>query len=292
MAMPATTSNATPDASKRGNIRATRYTPAATMVAAWMRALTGVGPSMASGSHTWKGNWADFPIAPVKRRRAAAVTTAGERRPASTWAKTSWIWKVPVCRKRRRIPMSIPTSPRRVVMKAFLAASAAGAPLVPEPDEEIGAQPHQLPGDVQQEEVVRQHQGEHGGGEEGVGGKIPPEAGLAGHVPPRVHLHQQGHKGHQAHQHQGEGVKEHPPGDPHIPRLEPGEGEGVTPPSRLYPAEEDPPEHPEPAGYGQGGQPRPLPGQDPPEEDDGQEGRGAQGRGQPRPLHGLTTSAG
>ena len=32
--------------------RATMYTPAVTMVAAWISALTGVGPSMASGSHT------------------------------------------------------------------------------------------------------------------------------------------------------------------------------------------------------------------------------------------------
>jgi hypothetical protein len=34
-----------------GALRATRYTPAVTMVAAWIRAETGVGPSMASGSH-------------------------------------------------------------------------------------------------------------------------------------------------------------------------------------------------------------------------------------------------
>ena len=32
--------------------RATIYTPAVTMVAAWIRAETGVGPSMASGSQT------------------------------------------------------------------------------------------------------------------------------------------------------------------------------------------------------------------------------------------------
>ena len=32
--------------------RPTRYTPAATMVAAWISAETGVGPAMASGSHT------------------------------------------------------------------------------------------------------------------------------------------------------------------------------------------------------------------------------------------------
>ena len=39
-----------------GHILATRNTPAATIVAAWIRAETGVGPSMASGSQMWSGN--------------------------------------------------------------------------------------------------------------------------------------------------------------------------------------------------------------------------------------------
>ena len=42
-----------------GCSRATRKTPAATIVAAWIRAEMGVGPCMASGSHTCRGNWAD-----------------------------------------------------------------------------------------------------------------------------------------------------------------------------------------------------------------------------------------
>ncbi len=33
-------------------LRAIMYTPAVTMVAAWISALTGVGPAMASGSQT------------------------------------------------------------------------------------------------------------------------------------------------------------------------------------------------------------------------------------------------
>ena len=49
---------------KRNEVRKSRYTPAVTMVAAWMRAETGVGPSIASGSQTWNGNWADLPAAP------------------------------------------------------------------------------------------------------------------------------------------------------------------------------------------------------------------------------------
>ncbi len=42
--------------SNTGYIRATRKTPAATIVAAWIKAEIGVGPSMASGSQTCNGN--------------------------------------------------------------------------------------------------------------------------------------------------------------------------------------------------------------------------------------------
>ena len=49
---------------KSGAMRTIRYTPAATIVAAWISAETGVGPSIASGSQTWNGNCALFPIAP------------------------------------------------------------------------------------------------------------------------------------------------------------------------------------------------------------------------------------
>ena len=47
----ATTSDESGAIAKRTFERATRYTPAVTMVAAWMTADTGVGPAMASGSH-------------------------------------------------------------------------------------------------------------------------------------------------------------------------------------------------------------------------------------------------
>src|SRR5438132_13251944 len=46
-----TTASDGPAAAKSGIERATRYTPEVTIVAAWMRAETGVGPSIASGSH-------------------------------------------------------------------------------------------------------------------------------------------------------------------------------------------------------------------------------------------------
>ena len=43
------------------------------MVAAWIKALTGVGPSIASGSHTYNGSCADFPVAPMNSRMHATV---------------------------------------------------------------------------------------------------------------------------------------------------------------------------------------------------------------------------
>src|ERR1051325_4870087 len=61
---------------KSGYIRATRKTPAATIVAAWISALTGVGPSIASGNHTCKGNWPDFPTAPQKMQSEITVDPA------------------------------------------------------------------------------------------------------------------------------------------------------------------------------------------------------------------------
>ncbi len=47
--------------SKIGDRRATMNTPAVTMVAAWISAETGVGPSIASGSQVCSRNW---PICP------------------------------------------------------------------------------------------------------------------------------------------------------------------------------------------------------------------------------------
>src|SRR5436190_20782807 len=60
---------------KSGYTRATRNTPAATIVAAWINALTGVGPSIASGNHTCRGNWPDFPAAPQEIRKAVKVAS-------------------------------------------------------------------------------------------------------------------------------------------------------------------------------------------------------------------------
>ena len=54
--------------------RATMYTPAVTIVAAWINADTGVGPAIASGSQVKRGICALLPTAPAKSRSVIKVT--------------------------------------------------------------------------------------------------------------------------------------------------------------------------------------------------------------------------
>src|SRR4249920_2818224 len=70
-----TNDKAVSDSSNSGDMRATMKIPAVTMVAAWISAEIGVGPSIESGSQTCSGNWADLPIAPMNRQMQAAVSS-------------------------------------------------------------------------------------------------------------------------------------------------------------------------------------------------------------------------
>ena len=65
--------SAVSESSNSGDMRATMKMPAVTMVAAWISAEIGVGPSMESGSQTCSGNWADLPIAPMNRQMQTTV---------------------------------------------------------------------------------------------------------------------------------------------------------------------------------------------------------------------------
>ncbi len=66
-----------------GFMRVMRNTPAVTIVAAWINADTGVGPSMASGSQRYSGSCADFPTAPTNNSIAIAVDVDVASAPAS-----------------------------------------------------------------------------------------------------------------------------------------------------------------------------------------------------------------
>src|SRR6185503_11167475 len=74
--MMVTNDSAVSDSSNSGLIRATMKMPAVTIVAAWISAEMGVGPSIESGSQTCNGICADFPIAPMKRQMQMTDGTA------------------------------------------------------------------------------------------------------------------------------------------------------------------------------------------------------------------------
>ena len=72
----------------------------------------------------------------------------------------------------------------------------------PEPDQQVGAQPHAFPEDKHEEDVVGQHQSQHAGCEQRHAGVVAEIAGVAFHVALRVNLHHQADEGYD-HDHHG-----------------------------------------------------------------------------------------
>src|SRR3984957_2897607 len=72
--MMSTNDSAVSDCSNNGDILATMKMPAVTMVAAWISAEIGVGPSMESGNHTCSGTCADLPMAPTNKQMQITVS--------------------------------------------------------------------------------------------------------------------------------------------------------------------------------------------------------------------------
>src|ERR1017187_6284161 len=71
--MTMTKESAVSDSSNSGDMRATMKMPAVTMVAAWISAEIGVGPSIESGSQTCNGTCADLHIAPTNSSTQVTV---------------------------------------------------------------------------------------------------------------------------------------------------------------------------------------------------------------------------
>src|SRR5688572_23451059 len=108
-------------------LRPIKYTPAVTIVAAWMSAETGVGPSIASGSQTYSGICADLPTAPTNNNRAIVEITPNAASAGSPAIApfSSLKLTVPNCEKASSTPRMNATSPMRLTTNAFLPASAA-----------------------------------------------------------------------------------------------------------------------------------------------------------------------
>src|ERR1700728_4237534 len=86
-----TNDSATGEYSNNGDMRATMKIPAVTMVAAWISAEIGVGPSMESGSQMCSGTCADLAIAPIKRQMQVKVI-ADQLTVLVMWICAAAIW--------------------------------------------------------------------------------------------------------------------------------------------------------------------------------------------------------
>ena len=88
-----------------------------------MRADTGVGPAMASGSQVWSGNWADFPMTPMNSADAPTTSAVRPMSPLMAAKLMSFMSNVmPAAKNRVTMPTSRPMSPVRVVRNALRAA--------------------------------------------------------------------------------------------------------------------------------------------------------------------------
>ena len=97
-----------------------------TIVAAWISADTGVGPSIASGSHVWSGTWADLANAPTSSSRHA--TTIGAplcTNVCGTAWNTGRNCTVPVWSKMMKVAITSPTSPTTLITNALMPARVA-----------------------------------------------------------------------------------------------------------------------------------------------------------------------
>ena len=106
-----------------------KKTPAVTIVAAWIRAETGVGPSIASGNQVWSPNCADLPTTPKKRKKLTKSASLIGKEIKSTVSFNKWGDRakmdkkstVPKNRKIRNIPKASPQSPTRLTTIALRA---------------------------------------------------------------------------------------------------------------------------------------------------------------------------
>ena len=90
----------------------------------------------------------------------------------------------------------------------LLAGVARALFLEPEPDQQVGAQPHPLPAHEQHRVVPGQHQGEHREHEQVEVGHEARVAGVLAHVADRVDVDQEAHEGHEQHHHRRQRIEQ------------------------------------------------------------------------------------
>ena len=201
------------------------------MVAAWMSAETGVGPSIASGSQVCSRNCADLPIAPMNSSRQISVSASA--------CQPKKLMVLPVsdgaCAK--MVSRSIDAGHHEDGEDAEREAEIADAVddegldrggvglglVVPEADQQIAREADALPAEEQLREVVGRHQRQHGEGEQRQIREEPRPVRVLGHVADRIEVHERRDGRHHHQHHGGQRVDAQRPVDLEVGRDHPGE---------------------------------------------------------------------
>ena len=198
--MTTTTILASGASSNMGDMRATRNTPAVTIVAAWMRAETGVGPSIASGSQVCSRNCADLPMAPMNSSRQRTVEDIElprqEVEGLARLARSGTEDGVEIDRTEDEEAAEDAEREAEVthaVDDEGLDGGGVGTlARVPEADEQVGRKAHAFPAEEHLHEVVGRHQHEHGEGEEREIGEEARLVLVVAHVAERIDVNERG----------------------------------------------------------------------------------------------------
>ena len=173
-----------------------------------MRALTGVGPAIASGSQVWSGSCADFPSAPPQQQCRGGD---GRPRPDRPRLQGALHQRLDLQRAQAGRQQEQSDGHGRVAdsrdNEGFLSRSPVGGVVVPEADQQVAAEPDPLPAQVEQEQVVRQDQRQHGRHEEVHVGEEAAESDVFPHEFRGVHMNQESHEGDNQRHDQGQRIQ-------------------------------------------------------------------------------------
>ena len=131
-----------------------------TIVAAWIRADTGVGPAIASPSQDCSGNCADLPQAPSSSIRPIAVSTPSLA-PSADAARPSAKSTAAELAEHDHDRDGQPEVTDPVGHERLLRRRGVGRVVVPEPDQQVRRQTDALPADVQHQVGVGEHEQQH-----------------------------------------------------------------------------------------------------------------------------------
>ena len=141
-------------------LRPTMYTPAVTIVAAWMSADTGVGPSIASGSQTYSGICALLPVAPTNSSRQMSEMTPNcvfDRHRRGRVRDGAEVERAERVEDQEHAEHESPVADA-VDDERLLAGIRRALLFVPVPDEQVRAQAHAFPPDEHRQEGAAQHE--------------------------------------------------------------------------------------------------------------------------------------